>query len=257
MRHFLSCIALALFAFLFYASSPAKKVAQPADVAMQTFTFDYTPKESTKPGSASMVLALLKPQYATTFPFPNGELFKSFRSGLGSDIEELIIAKGFTLKGPYEGYDEMVFDDKKRIDMAILIEINPQFVSAQGEWKETPHINLLSMAPSYSTFSYSGTVSLIGKINISGLEPLTNEKIWSKSVSIPNIENIQINTSGTYDRRLTANEILFDPGVYNAVGTALLAQYNGIMDKVAAHFNVEEFNSLKSQIKELKSKKGF
>lgn len=97
----------------------------------------------------------------------------------------------------------------------------------------------------------------MGKINLSGVEPLTNEKIWTKSVNIPNVENINIETSNKYNRMLTAVELVNDPGVYNAIGKALRQQYAGIMDKIAAHFNADEFATLKGQIKELKSKKGF
>ena len=84
---------------------------------------------------------------------------------------------------------------------------------------------------------------------------LTNEKIWTKSVLIPNVEDISIQTSGKYNRQLNSIELMSDPGVYNALGKALMAQYAGILDKISAHFNVEEFNSLKNQVKELKSKK--
>lgn len=221
----------------------------------QTFTFDYTPKESSNPGSASMVLAFLKPYYAATFMQGGGELFKSFKDGLTNDIEELIIAKGFTLKGPYQGYDEMVFDDKKRIEMAIVIEISPQFTAVEGDWKQ--HTSILNMGSSPYSYSYEGKMSLVGKINVSGIEPLTNEKIWSKSVTIPNVENVPIVTSVRYSSRLTDNELMSDPAVYNAMGKALQSQYSGIMDKIAAHFNKEEFKTLQGQIKELKSKKGF
>ena len=108
-----------------------------------------------------------------------------------------------------------------------------------------------------NSYSYSGKASLVGKITLTGLEPLTNEKIWVKSVSIPNIENIPIATTTRYSRPLSELEILEDPGVYNAIGNALQTQYKGIMEKVTIHFNTEEFNSLKPQIKELKSRKGY
>jgi hypothetical protein len=68
---------------------------------------------------------------------------------------------------------------------------------------------------------------------------------------------VAIQTSYRYERPLQGAEIYLDPGVYNAIGKALNAQYEGIMDKVAAHFNADEFMTLKGQIKELKSKKGF
>jgi hypothetical protein len=224
---------------------------KPVAVAKQTFTFDYTPKVSNKSGSVGMVLSFIQPYYANTFSSSGVELFRSFRQALGNDIEELIISKGFTLKGPYQAFDEMVFEDKKRTDVTIQIEIVPDFTSSEGSWKES-YIPLIG-----SSFSYSGKTSLVGKINLTGIEPMTNEKIWSKSVLIPKVENILIQTSGKYTRPLESSELYQDAGVYNAIGKALQEQYAGIMDKVAAHFNPEEFSSLKNQIKELKSKKGF
>jgi hypothetical protein len=250
-------IGITAFIFTTLISCSIPKQATTPTVSKQTFTFDYAPKESAKLGSASMVLAFIKPEYATNFTLSSNELFGRFKTGLTGDIEELIISKGFTLKGPYESRDEMVFEDKKQIEMAISIEINPAFSSAVGEWKSRYHMNLLNAGNSYYSYSYSGKVSLTGKINVSGIEPLTNEKIWSKSVSIPNIENIQITTQNEYLSKQSESQLIEDPAVYNAIGRALQTQYAGIMDKIAVHFNVEELASLKSQIKELKSKKGF
>lgn len=224
----------------------------PVKTSKQTYTFDYTPKTAAQAGSAQMVIASLRPFYIRTFTQASNELFKGFQSALGSDIEELIIAKGFTMKGPYLSYDEMVFEDKKRVDIAVLIEIAPQFIAADGGWKE--HVNLFNRQ---ITYTYEGTVSLVGKINLSGVEPLTNEKLWSKSVLIPNVENIKISSSNSYAYKVSERELLDDANVYNALGKALQTQYGGIMEKIEAHFNVEELNSLKPQVKELKSKKGF
>ncbi|MBL7738916.1 MAG: hypothetical protein JNK14_06825 [Chitinophagaceae bacterium] len=225
-----------------------------ASQTKQTFTFDYTPKENSKAGSAGMVVAFVRPYYAEEFASTgSGELFKSFQDAIGNDVEELIIAKGFTMKGPYHSFDEMVFEDKKTTEMLIQIEIAPRFTAQEGSWKT--HISLLG--PAYYTYSYSGKASLVGKINISGVEPLTNQKIWSKSVLIPNVENISIETSNKYKRPLDGFELVSDPGVYNVLGKALMQQYSGIMDKIVAHFNVDEFKTLKGQIKELKAMKGY
>jgi hypothetical protein len=249
-------IIFVLMFFLCTGCSVSKQAATPA-VTKQTYTFDYTPKETAGSGSASMVLAFIKPGYASGFGYARNELFQRFKTGLTGDIEELIIGKGFSLKGPYEARDEMVFEDKKRIDMAMIIEIAPAFTGVNGEWKSKYHMNLLNASNSYYSYAYSGKVSLTGKINISGIEPLTGEKIWSKSVAIPNIENVAIATQKSYLSTLSDIELMNDPAVYNALGTALITQYAGIMDKISAHLNVEELVSLKSQIKELKSKKGF
>jgi hypothetical protein len=200
-----------------------------------------------------MVLAFIKPYYAVKFTAGGTELFKRFRDALGTDIEELIIAAGFTLKGPYSAFDEMVIGDKKVIDLAIRIEIEPEFTSVEGSWQK--HTSLLGTA--YDTYTYSGKASLVGKINILGIEPLTNERVWTISVSIPNVENVQIATTNKYSRQLLSNEILQDPGVYNAIGQALDQQYKGILDKIAAHCTADELGSYKALIKELKSKKAY
>ncbi|NNV53884.1 hypothetical protein [Limnovirga soli] len=220
----------------------------------ETFSFDYSPKESAPSGSVNMLLCQVQPYYVTSFQSSNNELFKTFKEALGSDIEELIVAKGFNLKGPFSSFDDMIFDDKKRSDIVIQIEINPQFSAAEGKWK--PRLSAWVDGGGW-TYTYSGKVSLIGKINLSGVEPLTNQKIWSKSVAIPNIENIIIQTSKRYDHMLQDYEMYQDPGVYNAVGRALSLQYAGIMNKIAAQINAEEFLSMKPQVKELKALKGY
>lgn len=240
-------VSVLLLPLLFIASCTATKQVE---VSKQTFTFDYAPKQERKPGSANMTLAFIKPYYATKFTSAGTELFSRFKDALSNDIEELIVAKGFSLKGPYTAFDEMVFGDKKTIDMAIKIEIEPEFTSVDGHWQQ--HVSI-----PYNIYTYSGTASLVGKINISGIEPLTNERLLTKSVSIPNIENIQIESTGKYYRPLQNNEIFQDPGIYNAIGRALSQQYNGILEKIAAHFDAEELGSYKQQIKELKSTKRF
>ncbi len=240
-----------ILAFAFILMQSCGLLSYTPTVTKQTFTFDYSPKTINKSGSAGMVIALVQPYYANSFSSSGIGLFKTFKQAMGNDLEELIIAKGFTMKGPYSALDEMVFEDKKRTDMIIQIEIIPDFASSEGNWKVN---NAIIGQMSYS---YSGKTSLVGKINITGIEPLTNEKIWSKSVQIPSEENIIIQSSGKYTRPLNGSEVFEDAGIYNATGNALKNQYTGIMEKISAHFSPEELSSLKGQIKELKSKKGF
>lgn len=230
-------------------------------VAKQTFTYDYKTSNTTKLGSAETVLSLIRPAYAASFEYKGIDVFENFRKNISNDVEELLIDKGFRLKGPFQSFDEMVFNDKKDADVAIEIEIDPDFTAAQGGWKV--RISTMDkLMPSSTKFvapwySYQGTVSLIGKINIVGKEPLSGEKLWIKSVEIPSIQNIAINTTSKLTTMELNDEFLNDPGVYNALGSALQQQYKGIMQKMDAHFDPQEFTSLKPQIKELKAKKGY
>ncbi len=237
---------------LLISCSTAKNVT----VQKETFNFDYKTPTIAKTGSANILVNLVKPHYASEFNNAGSELFENFRQFMGNDIEELLVDKGFRVKGPYESFDDMVFDDRKDADIAIDVEIVPQFTARDGSWHT--YTNKFSFQAPATYYYYEGTVSLIGKINITGYEPLSKEKIWVKSVPIPAITNINVTTSS---KRLSGtnlnNDFYNDPAVYNAIGKALKEQYAATFKKIDAQLDPREFETLKSQIKELKSKKGY
>ncbi|WP_139367075.1 hypothetical protein [Sediminibacterium ginsengisoli] len=171
-------------------------------------------------------------------------------------MEELLIDKGFRVKGPYDSFDDMVFDDRKDADIAIDVEIVPQFTARDGSWHS--YTNKFSLQAPVTYYYYEGTVSLIGKINLIGYEPLSKEKIWVKSVPIPAITNINITTANKkFTSTTVGNEFYNDPNVYNALGSALNEQYKEIFKKIDVLLDAREFEILKPQIKELKAKKGY
>lgn len=246
-KHLFSFLTLSSALLLLIASTPAKEAA-----TGRTITFDYTAKASNKPGSAQILIGLVRPSYAESFrKYSSQDIFRRFRASLGADVEELIIAKGFTIRGPYESRDEMLFSDKKDADIMVVVDVEPEFSNTRGNWKAKSSI----LNGKVVGYTYKGTTSLTGKINMSGMEPLSGEKIWSKSVLIPT-EDLLIEGTQMFD---SANNdaLMADPAVQQAVGEALERIYKGIMDKLAAHFEPEEFRSLKPQIKELKSKRGY
>lgn len=224
-------------------------------VAKQTFTYDYKTPRTAQAGSANVVVTLIRPYYASDFvrTFGSSDVFVNFRKFIGDDIEELLIDKGYRIKNTYPSFDNMTYDEKKNVDVALQIEIVPTFTAAEGGWWQYSHFSLTGV--STYTYGYKGTVSLIGKINLVGIEPLSHEKIWIKSVDIPSIQNIQINTSHNLPSNRVDIEFLNDPNVYNALGAALQQQYRGILGQIDAYLDPREFADLKGQINELKNKK--
>lgn len=239
---------LAMFSLTF-TSCFLFKVTPP--VQLEAITFDYTAKTSNAPSSADFVFALVQPEYAKDFKANEAvDLYRNFRKSMGGDFEELLIAKGFRLKGPYDTRDEMLYSDKKTSHMMLAIEIVPEFTPT-GQWRK--HKDYVTNNYNYS---YSGMVTIGGKINMHGIEPLTGEKIWAKSVAIPSVSNIVIATQQRYNQpNGNSLVVMKDPGVYNPIGKALSQVYGNILSKAEAHFSPEEFVALKSQIASLKSKK--
>jgi hypothetical protein len=250
-------LIILLFTALYIMGCSASKQVV---ASKQTFTYDYKSPNTAQPGSANTLITLIRPYYAVSFAqtYGDADVFTNFQKFIGDDIQELLIDKGYRIKSTHPTFDNMTYDEKKEVDVALEIEIVPSFAAAQGGWKAFKHIPFWSTKNGtsiYYTYQYNGTVSLIGKINLYGLEPLSHEKIWIKSVPIPSITNIKINTSNTLTQNAVNLEFLNDPNVYNALGIALQNEYQSILSQIDTYLDPREFQDLKDQIKELKSKK--
>ena len=254
MKHLYSAALVIFFIILFGASATQKNAM--VVPAKQTFTFDYKTPHPAQSGSANFTIVLISPHYWSSFRYNNVDIFANYRRYIEKDIEQLLIDKGFHVKGPFNSYDEMIFDDKKEADIAMEISIEPTFTAADGSWKQYVPLAFSANPPTY--YYYSGTVSLIGKIVLTGSEPLSHEKLWLKSVEIPSITDINVTTSNRNFAAPVANAEFFnDPNVYNALGNALQQQYANILSKMDAYLSPEDLHTLKPQIKELKNKKGY
>lgn len=243
-RTLLSIIIIAL-AVLTYIASTSNAV--PVETR-KAFTFDYTPKSFSKAGSANFLLAFTTPKFKhSNYNFLGGlDLYSKIQTSFQADMEEMLIAKGFNIKGTFATYDEMVFNDKKDVQLLFSVEIVPSITNISGGWVKGQN------SSNQTIWAYSGVVTLGGKITISGVEPLTNEKVFVKSVTIPNVEYIQLDSKGYYVDMMNAAKTL-----YNPMGEAYLQIYDNIIDKINAQFDPQEMLTLKKEIKELKAKKGY
>lgn len=245
MKRTLLSLFIIVLAVLTYIASTSNAV--PIETR-KAFTFDYTPKSFAKAGSANFLLAFTAPKFKhSNYNFLGGlDLYSKIQSSFQADIEEMLIAKGFNIKGTYATYDEMVFNDKKDVQLLFSVEIVPSITNISGGWVKGQN------SSNQTIWAYSGVITLGRKITISGVEPLTNEKVFVKSVTIPNVEYIQLDSKGYYVDMMNAAKTL-----YNPMGEAYLQIYDNIIDKINAQFDPQEMLSLKKEIRELKAKKGY
>ncbi len=61
---------------------------------------------------------------------------------MGVDFEELLIAKGYSIRGPFSSYDEVVFRDKQDSDLLMEVEINFNVEAGQGALKNLSSIKI-------------------------------------------------------------------------------------------------------------------
>lgn len=150
-------------------------------VERETIVFEYAPNEVAVPGSADVTFAVIDTQVniggsdgSTETPF-----FIDFASSLTKDFMEILTARGFGIRGPFNTYDEMNFPDKNGSDLILTakFEINP-------DMSRVPLLIYSHGASFYLNPFKETIVTVKGRIDLVLSESLTNEKMWTKSVPI-------------------------------------------------------------------------
>jgi hypothetical protein len=239
-------------------ASATQKTATTLETQLKTVNFNYDPKTTVTAGSAGIGMVLVSPAFEQkVFRYFNERPFTDFKKSLENDLQEMITSRGFTFRGPFNGYDEITYIDKKATDIVIEVEIIPslQFLS-NSPWKSESHYNFRPYGASYYTYTYSyeSKWSLSGKIKITFSEILSHEKI--------NIRNIEINEvvfDVKSEKKYSDNNYipLRDAGIFNPLVTALEEIYSSSLAKTWNFFDPEEIKSWMPQIKELREKKRY
>lgn len=234
----------AIFAILFIGSATSKE-------PMLTPNFNWSAAASAQPGSANVTVGLIQPDYIINWGGQIPEPFYSYRKSLEDDFLELLTEKGYTVRGPYASRDEMVFSDKEACDIILNVEVDPIFKTVAGGWRA----QLIKCGTEYY-YKYVGTLAMYGKINLVASEPISGEKVWSKSVELP-----EANTGELKSKYMVCGGagslldlIRQDATVANPMTSMLQTNYSEVLDKCDKLVEPVEFQRLKPQIQKLKSK---
>ncbi len=187
--------------------------------------FDYSPPSRAQAASTGITIAIVKPTYVGQNPEYFVPPFNEMAVSMGNDFEEMLTAKGFTMRGPFGSRDEMVYNDKVNSSfvLEIGIDINPQY---NRKYQPTTKTNWGSLfnknAPSTTTtYAMNGQVTLAGTLVINAKSAQYGELIWKKNISLES-------SSFTYIGSLTwtgvptmADELKQDNKVYNAISLEL------------------------------------
>ncbi len=250
-QHLLSIAACVLFALLFIASATQNRVPQtPVKVA----TYDYTPPTTLLSKSSKVALLLLHPQYARNFKYSGIDVFSTFSKSMVADFNELLIAKGYSVRGPYEIYDAVVYSDKKETDLMLEVEIDLNVNTTNALW--TSEL-MYGYPQSRYVYKLNGNIVLSGKVNLTASEPLTREKLWAKSIPLAQ-QDIGVASEATYD--LPNNwELAFrkDPGIINPITNVLEGMYKSVFATAWGNLDPNELEPLKKQVDEIREKKKY
>lgn len=225
---------------------------QTATVQREVKNFDWTPPTSAPPKSSDLSIILLRPNYAEGFKDSNEPVFKKFAKNMGNDFEEMLVAKGYSLRGPYDSYDEIVFSDKSETDLMLAVTIDFNSELSNGALKKSISLGAAALGTTAYKYFLDGQIYLGGKINLTIYESMTKEKLWVKSIKLSD-KTITVRTK----KHDNATGIVNDPGYLNPISIALDEYYQQSLKTAWNQLEPQELIALKKQVKELRAKKGY
>ncbi|MFH1094306.1 MAG: hypothetical protein V1739_09195 [Candidatus Omnitrophota bacterium] len=217
-----------------YATAASKKQQEEA---VYTANFNYAQDSQAAPGSCGVTFAVESVNYQSNsgtiwLTWPQ---FANLDAAMKQDLTKIFTAKGITLRGPFDSYDLMPYQDKKASDLYAVPTLELTVF-----WQEGP-----------DPFTVSGKFTLVLK------EIMTGEAVWSKTIPLI---SFRLQKIGSYqqtgkDDRLIKD--LLETGNRNDVAKGIEKQYPGLMATISKLIDPEEMGIIKKQAQELKSKKGY
>ena len=258
----------------------------------EPISFDYAPETEAAPGSADVTFVVVGTQLAkpaqqnAALALFNVQipLFDDFANTMTNDFMEVLNARGYGVAGPYKTYDEIIHPVKEGNDLLLTAEVNIIANTRNISVKKAD-------GPLFDDTQYYtlvGSVNVICDVKLVLREPLTNEPMWMKNVTLDPfevamdstyplytyaslttlavqygklpVEQLNSITYETYRTRVFPNcpiEVFLerDNEFHNNFGRALKMQYKEVLGVVYTYLDPREMAIVKKQAMELRKRK--
>jgi hypothetical protein len=221
--------------------------------------FDYVPRQTAQAGSSGITIALVAPTYVSQNAKNLQSPFNEMGRSMGNDFEELLTAKGFKVRGPFDGMGSMLYTDKQNSDFIITIDIDLTHTGT-SRYKQKRKIDWgaaiagAADAGVYS-YTYTGSGALGGSLNITAMSPSFGEKLWKKSIELQSLPYIYTGSIAWKDANATIwDQINYDPAVYNEILFHLEEMYAETFKLLEAQISVEEMKTVAAEAKKAEKK---
>ena len=255
----LSFVVIIVYATMVSSSAKKKYVAKPAPITFKVPNYEYAPPSQTSAGSNDLKILLVEPRFNDKFKYADYRTFNDFSKFMAGDINESLTAKGYTVRGPFENYEEALYTDKVETDLLLNVQIDFDLNDQNVIWSGSEiKVSGKKKTAVFNTFyKMNGFFVLSGKLNLSLSEPITKEKIWVKNIPLKQ-RKINIISSAVY-KNLRDYTAAFEtePSFSNPFVTTMKDYYKEILDIAWANLDPNELASLKKYTKEIREKKKY
>ena len=220
------------------------------------FRFNPT-TEPAKTGSAEITIALQRPAYLKdNITLSSGtnvgvniksDPFPQFANGLEQAIDNVLLNKGMLVKGPYDMFDEIVYSEKREIDLYLVPEIDLTANTNGLTVYRDEKISILNGTS--NVYFVQGTMSFGGNVYMR-MESENGTLLWKKQLPLENT-SIQVKSQKTWNESYAASsQYMTDTAIYNEVSKQLEKYFNSSTKLMETYISVQEFKDLKTQLEE-------
>ena len=212
------------------SSKNSTTTASPPPAQRIPAKFDFSPLSRAQVGATGITIAMVKPTYVGKNPEYFVNPFNEMAERMANDFDELLTAKGFTIRGPYGSRDEMVYEAKVNSSfiLEIGIELNPQYNRKYVTITNSPSLaELLVNKNAKTTYLYkmNGEVTLGGNLVIKAKSAQYGELLWTKSIALDASSFTYASQSVWKSIPTMADELKQDNLVYNTLSSELEKVY--------------------------------
>lgn len=255
IRKYLIIPAVTLLTVISFTGFATAKSA-PKEEVVYVANFNYTPASQAAPGSSGVTFAIgdttLGYKADSKILWTKAPQFANLHDAIKQDLFKLFTAKGFTVRGPFDSYDLVPYQDKKTIDLYL-----------------TPIFEVIINTPDelYTVKGLKLEVVAIMKLELR--ETVTRELMWFKSIPFTKFDFPWLDGTITWrdplskasaenDKLLkTIGKMELHIGGMNNLAKRIEEQFPAGMDIISKLIDPEEMRIIKKQCQELKSKKGY
>lgn len=220
-------------------------------VPRYTPKFDYSPSTREQVAKNHIVILLMRPVFIDRDINVAGSPWSDFSTSMGNDLEELLTAKGFIIRGDvFNNYDDLVYSDKANADLIITAEIDFH----ANDDRQLKSLFVISENKHFKVAS--GNVGITSTVILSAISPVTKQKLWKKNLSLP-VRNFSYSGSATFignNPPSVLEEMKEDPNLWNPVCKALEDIYQESMNTIWKQFDPSEIKAIAIESKKADGK---
>ena len=143
-----------------------------------TFNYDLPAVESSGPTDVTFTAANVFYKTSNGLHWFSAPQFADFSGSVQEDLTKILESKGFGIRGPFESYDLIPFQDKKAIDLLLVPTV--ELTVILKDHKEEAENMWQPAADQIQT----GNAEVKGKVILEMKEIVTQELMWVKTIPV-------------------------------------------------------------------------